>query len=320
MSNTNFYDENSRKCIRAIFGKKKPSIKFSERPDFVFQRHAQNNNLVVVGIEHFEIAHNSRENQNGKIIASDNVVRKEVNRIFNKYYNPDGVEITDSVVSDLQSLTKKDFDMIKNSKYKDFLSAFQYSYKKHKEKVEEYYKKLSKIADKKYNKEICFLFDIRYHFMDYCRFDGKNFHVEHGITPLIFSEMIDIIEKDNDSRISYIIFVISDDIDDSRYGVYAFRNKDIRLQFKKNNIAIYEFLITEFQKDIDISMGLSEKEINALLNIETQNEEYIKNYQQNVKKAINCIMCKKPFITNKSFLNHYNQYGLRGLKEFMKFC
>lgn len=130
-------DKNTKKILSHLCGKNFFE-EDQERPDFILLHKSKDKSQkdTIVGIEHFEIAHNSRENQNGKIIASDNVVKKEVNRIFNKYYNPDGVEITDAVISDLQSLTKKDFDMIKNSKYKDFYLHFNIHIKNTKKKLQ----------------------------------------------------------------------------------------------------------------------------------------------------------------------------------------
>lgn len=292
-----------------------------EQPDFIILHKSKDKTKqdTIVGIEHFEISHNSIENKKGKIVASDNIAKNNTHVFFNKYYSPEGPKITEEFLEDMATLIKNNFDITIKSRYENFLSSFEYSYKKHKEKVSEYYNRLNKIAGKEYKKEICFMFDIRYHFADFCRFDGKSIYIEDNFIPIIFSEMIEIIEKNNDSRITYIIFVISNDKNDSEYGVCAFRNKNIRSQLGKSNVKIYDFIIPEMECDADFKMKQNEENYVLIQTPNVKAGKYVKDIQASMREAEKDVAQNKPFVTDKCFVEYaYNNKKINLIQRIKK--
>ena len=266
LSNTNFYDKNSRKCIRAIFGKKKPSIKFSERPDFVFQKHTQNNNLVVVGIEHFEIAECTIVGENGKMQNIDFKVRNEEEKLHESFENlknnvnkkklKSSVNRICDLMKGIKNYARIDKEIRQRCDYDSLLQSFEYSFVKHLKKVGKY--KDNICAEYKVEHPlICLLFDIRYCVRPAYLFDGEKSEYATDFI-VVYDDFIKIIEKyakeekyaKKISEISYFIFVLSDDIITDNYKVFAFENKKIREQFKKGNVILYENLMPNKSKNL----------------------------------------------------------------------
>ena len=306
------YDQYTRTVLYKLKGES--FLDDQERPDFILLHKNKDKAKkdLLVGIEHFEIAHTSELNEERtKVNFLDYSSQKAQAELLQKYTSDD-VEITEELRQDFSSYFSNHFVKWKNARYQDFLNSFFYSYNKHKQKVQIYHDRLKTLAGSDYNYEICFMFDIRYHFQNYCLFDGKQFSVQTYPLPIIFQDMIDIIENNNDRRVKHIIFVITDDMNKNNYWVYAFNNQNINKRLKECGLPVFKYLVAEYSQEIQIGANSNGLKVECT----TNQQDIIYQLGKQTQEVLRCLKNRELFVTNNAILQCYRQYGNKPLQQF----
>ena len=257
-----------------------------ERPDFVkcCPAHAKNEKGILLGIEHFQVDHFSDELKGNKVggstIKFHNDILLAQQNWRDKNSSTEG--ITDNEAKEFAQLVARGLYNRYAATYNAFLSAFDFSLKKHLNKVEEYRNNLTSISAGKYKIELAFLIELYSDFSNlFLTTSNGTKQSDSNFVPL-FNDLVHLIETVDKRKVDYIILCFRDAVSTKCNEVVALQSGNVKKQLKKRHIKIYQyagedyFLINfqRMQKDlkiepltsingekIDMEMQVSEREL-----------------------------------------------------------
>ncbi len=225
---------------------------------------------IAYGIEIFRVDHHIR-NQHGKIGASSYKVKKEDEKIQNRYKDNLEEHYLD-VANEINNIIAGELENMFNATYVDLLKSLDHSFDNHCKKIELY--KQNKSFPKGFNKKIIFLIEIYadFHNLYKCEY-RKNEMNKRGLMPL-FDDVVDRFKRSKIYGVDYIILLLktyrNEDME-----IIALNSADIDEAIKLNSLKTYSYC------GIDNYIKYSEDKV---LSIEFNNavfeEDVIKAYHR----------------------------------------
>lgn len=236
----------SRRILGLLSGEDFPRTS-QERPDFV-KLSKQDEDYVLVGIEHFRVDQLSLQKQDGRVASTGVRTEKDIHSLFEHRHesvNAGNYSQTE-VVSDIAEVIATHIKSKEQSTYNTYIESFKHSLLKHTENIDYYRSELNNLSNGHYPTKLVFLIEIhtelRNLFLNDC--SGQRRHTG-GIAPF-FEDMIALIEEAVDSRkVDYLIFCMGETIFTSNVKVIAVPTHNLRKQLEKRRIKIYNYVGVE---------------------------------------------------------------------------
>ena len=219
----------------------RPSL---ERPDFV-KLSKQDDDYVLVGIEHFRVDQLSLQKKNGRVASTGVKTEKDVHSLYeSRHENVESGDYSQAeIVSDMAELIATHIKNKEQSTYNTYIESFRHSLLQHTENIDFYRSELSTLSNGQYPTKLVFLIEIhtelRNLFLNDC--SGQRKH-NSGIAPF-FEDMITLIEKTVDPRkVDYLVFCMGETIFTNNVKVIAVPTRNLRKQLMKIGIKTYHYI------------------------------------------------------------------------------
>lgn len=212
-------------------------IECAERPDFIRRNEKYN---CLLGIEHFRVDHFVKKKR-GKVQSTGVMNKKEISDVYNTH--KESVLASDVVpgeaIDDIMKTVSNQIERKSKATYKNFLTSFESSLRKHQNSVDVYKEKLEQIKNSE-DISITFLIEVYTDFSELFlnRYSTKKMNLG-GLMPF-FKDIVNMIGNISCDQVHYYIFYLKN-YSGSKEGVYAFDNSDLMDSFRKQNIDIYEY-------------------------------------------------------------------------------
>lgn len=212
-------------------------IECDERPDFIRRNEKFN---CLLGIEHFRVDHFVKKKR-GKVQSTGVMNKKEISDVYNTH--KESVLASDVVpgeaIDDIMKTVSNQIERKSKATYKNFLTSFESSLRKHQNSVDVYKEKLEQIKNSE-DISITFLIEVYTDFSELFlnRYSTKKMNLG-GLMPF-FKDIVNMIGNISCDQVHYYIFYLKN-YSGSKEEVYAFDNSDLMDSFRKQNIDIYEY-------------------------------------------------------------------------------
>lgn len=167
--------------------------------------------------------------------------KKEISDVYNTH--KESVLASDVVpgeaIDDIMRTVSNQIERKSKATYKNFLTSFESSLRKHQNSVDVYKEKLEQLKNSE-NISITFLIEVYTDFSELFlnRYSTKKMNLG-GLMPF-FKDMVNMIGNISCDQVHYYIFYLKN-YSGSKGEVYAFDNSDLMDSFRKQNIDIYEY-------------------------------------------------------------------------------
>lgn len=294
-----------------------------EQPDFVFLVNRQNEEKVIVGIEHFRTDHISSEQIKNKGKKSEKRTRASLNKIleyeikndedFSEVFNSENYSTFEQCLNKFWFKYQCNLNKVT---YKSFIDDFKFHLSNHLKKIKVYKDNLEKLR-KEYgadNTELCFLLEIHVEFNKYLIIE--NGEVNYGRQNInnkfiYFDEFVDELEKIDNQALDYIFIIAgnSEFLGSKNISVEALKVGNIRNQLLKKNHKIYRYAGADrFYDDLDINITLEEGTENYLLNKQVNKNIFLQSVVKSGLILLECINKHENFVTNTEDLQFFLEH------------
>lgn len=279
-----------------------------ESPDILIKNGSRNGVNRYIGVEHFEVDHKSFRKKGTPQSGYKRLKSKIVNMV-----DPQISELTDSQISDIVSAVEYGAGLSINKNYISLIESFHYGLDKHYGKLDGYRKNILNETSVGVEVELAFLIEMYVDFDNMVLFDGFNLKANNMVMPML-KEMVDKLSRLDKRKLDYVILVIRSTCND-KINVIPLSLRYFDQDFEKQGIKVYDYLGFDLFEEAfskrsnvkgDYHWVQSSGVIDLNFMIDTQQKAQIFNILLLILTIQESIVNKKPFMTNQTILNIYD--------------
>lgn len=233
------------KCIKAGIDRTSLNEQNEERPDFILHCPSlENQKETLVGIEHFRVDHLVTEKKYGGVASTGVVEQKNVDNLYKNHHEKvlASDTIPDDTLNDVVKILQEQISNKMSATYANYMASFRHCLEKHAKSIPEYYRKLRKISNGRYDVKFGFLIEIHSDFSElYLTRKGQTKKIQNGLAPM-FMDVVDLLEKRIDGKkVNFIILYFRETLKTNKQEVIFLDAKDCRKSLSKQNIPVFEY-------------------------------------------------------------------------------
>ena len=296
------------------------SYQSNERPDFIARSYSANK---MIGIEHFEVFEKSKNTLSGDGQSVTRLHKASVDKIYAKHKNSIQQRHHKDLKVHLKPLCKDmGKTMLQNinnelqSGYSSLISSFRSAYNNHCKKVNSYYENLRKASQAGDTIDLYFLIDIKWNLRDLCVYENGILQIHSGLWFGVFYDMIDIVLA-GDPRVQYVVFVITDEENDSNYQVFAFSRQSLQNKLNRRNVSFFDCLLLSDKRECNkvcAELDSTQENIEITASFAWDCKAQVEEIQKIGANGCQHIKERRNFITDK----RYYDYLKLNLKKIIK--
>lgn len=233
----------SRKIIDLLNGVDVERI-FEERPDFVKKVTDKSGEILIVGIEHFQVDGLSLKNKRGKFAGVNEKTNKDLHSIYDKYrdgiINDNNIEMLDKSMEELTALVSNKLKYSESKTYRQFICNFKEKLENHLKSLDAYTATLESYNTENLNKKMVLLIEIRNEFCKMFINDKNGTRLIKNKEVPLFSDVVDLLDTIDSKKVDYIILCLGGS-NENASKIIAIGTENIRQNLKKQNVKVYDY-------------------------------------------------------------------------------